>query len=79
VEIEAPEYFDHFVDFLFAGRRKKLGNRAATLLGGALPAADVAGKLKGAGFDPDARPERFSPEEFGGIYQTLQPYLDLPA
>ncbi|MGD8718227.1 MAG: 16S rRNA (adenine(1518)-N(6)/adenine(1519)-N(6))-dimethyltransferase RsmA [Candidatus Zixiibacteriota bacterium] len=78
VDVPSPEYFDHFVDFLFAGRRKKLGNRAVTLLGGALGAAEVAAKLRGAGFDPDARPERFSPEEFGGIYRTLRPYLDLP-
>jgi 16S rRNA (adenine1518-N6/adenine1519-N6)-dimethyltransferase len=72
-----PDLFDHFVDFVFAGRRKKIGNRLVTLLGGALSAAAVAAKLREAGVDADARPERFSPPEFAKLYSLVQPYIEV--
>jgi len=67
--------FDHFVDFLFGGRRKKIANRLATLLGGERPAAEVAAEVRAAGFDPDARPERLSPDEFAGLYGAFRRYV----
>ncbi len=76
----APEeaaLFEPFVDFIFAARRKKMGNRLATLLGGRLSAAAVAEKLRQGGFDPDARPERFSPREFAELYRTFARYVDV--
>lgn len=76
----APEegaLFDPFVDFIFAARRKKMGSRLATLLGGRLSGDDVAEILRREGFDPGARPERFSPREFAALYRTFAPYLDV--
>jgi 16S rRNA (adenine1518-N6/adenine1519-N6)-dimethyltransferase len=70
------ELFDHFVDFVFAARRKKVGNRLVTLLGGGLSAAEVAAKLREAGFEPAARPESFSPGEFAEIFGLFEPYLN---
>ncbi len=69
------ELFSHFVDFVFAGRRKKIGNRLTTMLGGALSAAEVAAKLGEAGFEASARPEALSPGEFVDIFTLLEPYL----
>ena len=74
---EEAALFDAFVDFTFAARRKKIGNRLATLLGGRLSAADVAEIIRQKGFDPGARPERFSPREFAALYRTFAPYLDV--
>jgi 16S rRNA (adenine1518-N6/adenine1519-N6)-dimethyltransferase len=68
--------FAHFVDFVFAGRRKKIGNRLTTMLGGALSAAEVAAKLRAAGFEPGARPEVFSPDDFVKIFSLLEPFLN---
>lgn len=67
--------FGHFVDFLFAARRKKVSNRLATLMGGTMAAADIATEVRGAGFDPEARPEQLSPEEFAGLYRAFRPYV----
>lgn len=77
VSLSRPDLFDHFVDFVFAARRKKVGNRLATLLGGALSAAAVAAMLREAGADPDARPERFSAAEFARLYSLVQPYIEV--
>lgn len=77
VAVARPDIFDHFVDFVFGARRKKIGNRLATLLGGALSSAEVAAKLRDAGVDPDARPERFSPVEFAKLYSLFRPYIDV--
>lgn len=77
VPLEEPALFDPFVDFIFAARRKKIGNRLATLLGGRLSVDDVEGELRREGFDPGARPERFSPREFAALYRTFAPYLDV--
>jgi 16S rRNA (adenine1518-N6/adenine1519-N6)-dimethyltransferase len=73
---ERRELFGHFVDFVFAGRRKKIGNRLTAMLGGALSAAEVAAKLREAGFEPGARPEAFSPGEFVKIFTLLEPFLN---
>lgn len=72
---EDEALFGHFVDFLFAGRRKKVANRLATLLDGEMPSAEVAVKVREAGSDPDARPERLSPEEFADLYNAFRPYV----
>jgi 16S rRNA (adenine1518-N6/adenine1519-N6)-dimethyltransferase len=72
---EEEALLGHFVDFLFAGRRKKTSNRLATLLGGRLTAAEVAVEMRAAGFDPEARPERLSPPECAALYRAFQPYL----
>jgi 16S rRNA A1518/A1519 N6-dimethyltransferase RsmA/KsgA/DIM1 with predicted DNA glycosylase/AP lyase activity len=72
---EDEPFFEHFVNFLFAGRRKKVANRLVTLLGGAMAAAEVATKMREAGFDPEARPERLSPEEFAGLYRAFRPHV----
>ncbi|NIT35504.1 MAG: ribosomal RNA small subunit methyltransferase A [candidate division Zixibacteria bacterium] len=77
VLLKEPALFDPFVDFIFAARRKKVGNRVAALLGGRLSAADVAEVLRQAGFDPGARPERFSPRQFAALYRTFAPYLEV--
>jgi 16S rRNA (adenine1518-N6/adenine1519-N6)-dimethyltransferase len=74
--LAASEFFGYFVDFVFAARRKKVGNRLATLLGGRLSAAEVASKLREAGFEPAARPEDISPGEFAELYALLEPYLN---
>lgn len=73
---EKGDLFGHFVDFAFGGRRKKIGNRFTTMLGGALPAAEVAAKLREAGFEPGARPEAFSPGEFVKIFTLLETFLN---
>jgi 16S rRNA (adenine1518-N6/adenine1519-N6)-dimethyltransferase len=70
------ELFGHFVNFVFAARRKKVGNRLATLMGGSLSAAEVTAKLREAGFEPSARPEDFSPGEFAELYGLFEPYLN---
>jgi 16S rRNA (adenine1518-N6/adenine1519-N6)-dimethyltransferase len=70
------EFFGYFVDFVFAGRRKKLGNRLTTLLGGRLSAPELAARVREAGFEPDARPEELSPHEFTELYALLEPYLN---
>jgi 16S rRNA (adenine1518-N6/adenine1519-N6)-dimethyltransferase len=71
--------FGHFVDFLFASRRKKVANRLATLLSGAMAAAEVAAKIREAGSDPDARPERLSPAEFADLYRAFRPHVSQSA
>ncbi len=71
------ELFGHFVDFVFAARRRKVGNRLATLLGGSLSAADVAAKLREAGFEPSDRPEDFSPDQFAEMFGLFEPYLGI--
>lgn len=76
VPLAASELFGHFVDFVFAARRKKVGNRLAALLGGGLSAAEVTAKLGEAGFEPSARPENFSPGEFAEIFGLFEPYLN---
>lgn len=74
---EDEALFEHFVDFLFGARRKKMAKRLATLLGGRLAVAEVAAEMRAAGFDPDARPERVSPEEFAGLYRAFKSYVVL--
>jgi 16S rRNA (adenine1518-N6/adenine1519-N6)-dimethyltransferase len=72
---EDETFFEHFVDFLFAGRRKKVSNRLATLLSGAMAAAEVAAKMREAGLDPEARPERLSPPQFVDLYRVFRPHV----
>ncbi len=73
-----PELFDAFVDFVFGGRRKKIGNRLASFLGsGRGGAQKIAAKLGAAGFDADARAERFSPDDFVKLYALLEPHIEV--
>jgi 16S rRNA (adenine1518-N6/adenine1519-N6)-dimethyltransferase len=75
ISAEDESFFEHFVDFIFAGRRKKLAKRLATLLGGTMAPAEVTAKIRGAGLDPEARPERLSPEEFADLYRIFRPHV----
>jgi 16S rRNA (adenine1518-N6/adenine1519-N6)-dimethyltransferase len=76
VDRAAETLFDHFVDFLFGARRKKIGNRLATLLGGALSAREIEARLGEVGGEAEARPERFSPAQFATLFQLLRPHFE---
>lgn len=63
--------FDRVVTAAFAQRRKKLANALAA--GGLGITADgVREALSGMGLDPEARPERVSPEEFAQLSRLLE-------
>ncbi|UCH77478.1 MAG: ribosomal RNA small subunit methyltransferase A [Candidatus Coatesbacteria bacterium] len=76
VSWDSAGLFDNFVDFIFGARRKKIGNRVATLLGGALSAREIQARLEEVGGEAGARPERFSPAQFATLFQLLRPYLE---
>jgi len=76
VSWEAATLFDNFVDFIFGARRKKIGNRLATLLGGALSGREIETRLEEVGGRAEARPERFSPAQFAALFQLLRPTLE---
>ncbi|MCL5037291.1 MAG: 16S rRNA (adenine(1518)-N(6)/adenine(1519)-N(6))-dimethyltransferase RsmA [Chloroflexi bacterium] len=68
-EVEDENFFN-FVRACFSQRRKKLANAA----GHAWPkikTGELRSILPGWGFDPSARPETLSPEDFGRLYNNL--------
>jgi 16S rRNA (adenine1518-N6/adenine1519-N6)-dimethyltransferase len=73
-EIANPELFDHFVEYLFGGRRRKLANRLNQMLGGE-GRPEVPAALTRAGVDGDARPEDLPPSAFAALFRAVESSL----
>lgn len=69
--------FDPFVDFLFGGRRRKLGNRLELVVNGEGKRERLRAAAAAAGCDLETRAERLTVADFTTLFRAVEPYLEV--
>ena len=75
--LERVHLFDPFVDFLFGGRRRKLGNRLDALANGAARRERLRAAVAATGCDLANRPERLTVDDFVALFRAAEPFLEV--
>jgi 16S rRNA (adenine1518-N6/adenine1519-N6)-dimethyltransferase len=70
------DLFDSFVDFLFGGRRKKLGNRLGGLVAGGAEHRALRDAVA-TSFDLTARVDCLAPGDFVTLYRIVEPFIQV--
>jgi 16S rRNA (adenine1518-N6/adenine1519-N6)-dimethyltransferase len=76
-DLKRIHLFDPFADFLFGGRRRKLGNRLDLLINGDARRERLRAAVAAAGCDLEARPERLTIDDCVTLFRAAEPFLEV--
>ena len=70
VHVDDLQAFFRFVEAVFQGRRKQLGGTLGRMSG--LGSTVAGGRLRGAGIDPERRPQTLNLGEWEALYEEFR-------